>query len=302
MAVRIYKDTLSPSLTDTITVNGAAVDLTGSTVRFRMRPIGAATLTVDEAAVLVTPAAGTVRYDWQAADVDTAGEYLGWWSTTLPNGDEQDSSEFLVIVAAHEPGARLCSLAEVKAADPAGLGNVGGDLDDVIEQYITDASEAIIRWTGRRYAPFDAAPSARVFDLAKVGRDGVVWVTDLGANPTLIRLLDEDATTVVQTVAASGYRVEPLVREQGEPITRIRLLDQARPAGGLLEVTGRWGWPAVPRRAARACVVTVVSWLRDARALTPQSPEQFEPGSPPMRMLPMAARDLVMMDRRMGVA
>ena len=295
MAVRIFQDTLSPSLADTITAGGAQVDLTGATVRFRMRPVGSSTLKVDQAAAVITPAAGTVRYDWQAVDVDTPGDYLGWWRVTLPSSKVIESPEFLVIVAAHT-AARLCTLAEVKAADRTGLTNVGQADDDLIETLITDASDVIMEWAGRRYT-LDAAPSARLFHVA----GGVVDVGDLSAAPTLVRALHPDGS-LVAALTATDYRVEPLIRAATDPITAIRLLAGPAYHGGLLEVTGVWGWPTVPRRAARACVLTVVQWLRDGRALTPQSPDQIEPGGQTARMLPLPAREILQMDRRIGVA
>ncbi len=54
MSIRIFKDTRSPSLADTIRVGGVAFDLTGSTVKLRMRAEGSATLKVDADATIVS--------------------------------------------------------------------------------------------------------------------------------------------------------------------------------------------------------------------------------------------------------
>lgn len=102
--IKLTKGNLSPSLTDVIKVNNQAFDLSGSSVKFRMRPAKSSTLKVDSAATIVSPSEGTIRYDWAAADVDTAGEFFGWWRVTLPSTKSQDSVEFLIIVDDHTDG------------------------------------------------------------------------------------------------------------------------------------------------------------------------------------------------------
>jgi hypothetical protein len=73
--------------------NGAlsAVNLTGLTVKFSMAN-SAGTVVVNEATtgVTVTDAAnGKVQYDFQTADVATAGTFYGWF--TVYSGAERDS-------------------------------------------------------------------------------------------------------------------------------------------------------------------------------------------------------------------
>lgn len=84
----------SPSLI--YALDPATVVLTGSTVRFNMRLSGGA-VKVSRAAAVIVNATGapTVRYDWQAGDVDTAGfydaefevTYAGGAVETFPNSD-----------------------------------------------------------------------------------------------------------------------------------------------------------------------------------------------------------------------
>lgn len=75
----------SPSLT--YALDPATVDLTGATVRFNMRLTGGATKVNRAAAVIVTPTGTpTVRYNWQAADVDTAGFYEAEFEVTYSGG------------------------------------------------------------------------------------------------------------------------------------------------------------------------------------------------------------------------
>src|SRR3954447_6862743 len=84
----------NPSITETLTyADGTVVDLTGSTVKLKMRAVGSSTLKVSASATVVGAATlGQVRYDWAALDVDTGGFYLVWWEVTT-GGKTQDLNE-----------------------------------------------------------------------------------------------------------------------------------------------------------------------------------------------------------------
>jgi hypothetical protein len=84
----------------------ASVDLTGKVVRFFMvNSAGTSVVAETVENVTVTDAtAGQVQYDFQAADVDTAGTYYGWFRVyddteydTYPSGGRKLT---ILIVAA----------------------------------------------------------------------------------------------------------------------------------------------------------------------------------------------------------
>ena len=72
---------------------GAAINLTGCTVKFRLkkkRGSGGA-FKVDTAATIVNAPGtdGLVRYNWAAIDVDTPGSYRGWFEVTFADATKQ---------------------------------------------------------------------------------------------------------------------------------------------------------------------------------------------------------------------
>jgi len=83
MTFYIKRNDTSPAMLATLQdANGDAVDITAASVRFHLRPINSQTVTVDEAATIVTAPDGLVRYDWQAADTATIGSYQAEFEVT----------------------------------------------------------------------------------------------------------------------------------------------------------------------------------------------------------------------------
>lgn len=66
----------APALQATLRyADGTAINLTGATVRFLMRPHDDATVAVNGAATVITAADGLVEYRWAAGDTDDVGIY-----------------------------------------------------------------------------------------------------------------------------------------------------------------------------------------------------------------------------------
>ena len=94
----IKRGDTSPSLQYTLS---PTTDLTGATVVFNMSTANRSSVKVSrQTAVVVDAANGIVRYDWQSADTDTAGDFLGEFEVTyadtkvetFPNSDDIDIS------------------------------------------------------------------------------------------------------------------------------------------------------------------------------------------------------------------
>lgn len=81
----------APSLVGALTQpNGDPFDLTqADEVWFEMRLVIDRRLKVDAQAVITGAAAGAVRYDWAAADLDTPGEYQSRWRIEWSDGTTQ---------------------------------------------------------------------------------------------------------------------------------------------------------------------------------------------------------------------
>jgi hypothetical protein len=102
--VTLKRNDRAPSIAATLKQAGTAIDLTGSTVKLFTRQHSNNELKIDGASVtVVSPAAGTVRYDMTAVDMDTAGQFDLEWEITLPSGKKtsvpNDGYDRLVILA-----------------------------------------------------------------------------------------------------------------------------------------------------------------------------------------------------------
>lgn len=302
MSILVYKDRRAPSLTDTIKVNGAAFDLTGSTVKLRMRAETSSTLKVDTAAAIVSATAGTVRYDWAAADVDTPGEYVAWWAVTLPNSLVQDTDEFAVVVRDHAyTTGNLCSLSDVR--EGLELPATDRTRDELALTLIAAASKAIGQETQREFAPATASATRR---LRVDGR--IVDLAPWDLRTVTTATLHPEASSPTVLTAGTQYQLEPVSAVFGT-YTRLRIggtvdvwSDTAREFGyALLDIAGAWGFAAIPTDVRQACVITVKSWLRrDVAALAfGEIPEAgLQPDTFATYSIPPAARRLLAPYRR----
>lgn len=263
-----YVGNRDPSITETITVDGAAYDLSSSTVVFKMRAVASTTLKVSASATVVSAPAGTVRYDWAALDVDTAGFYLVWWEVTT-GGKVQSVHEALIEIRAHAAASSraLCTRADVIRLVP------GYDSDDatdgIIEALIAAESRTAHQRAGREFVTI-AGATTRQYDLgAASAKSRYVTVGDM-TTVTTVTVEDQQGTTVETIVSADRVSL-PRVREEWEPITALWFPPgTATPAsylgsGYVLEVVGVWGFPSVPDdlKVATAKMV-LVRYLADA--------------------------------------
>lgn len=241
----------SPSLSDTITSDGVAVNLTGATVKLQMRPVGASTLKVDTAATVVSAPAGTVRYDWAALDVDTAGYYVAWWRVTLSGGTIQDTPEFLIEIAPHAPQTnQYLSAEELKSTLKLTKQYAKIDVDDAIAA----ASRAVDRYCRQT---FYLGPLSETRTYTPVAKDYL--------------MIDPASTITTVTVQGSAITLGTNYSKQlanapaqSLPWDVLRSLSGYVWPRGIVDsvtVLGQFGWATAPAQVKMATKIIAARYL-----------------------------------------
>lgn len=304
--IEIYQSNTSPSISDVIAVNGVPFNLTGATVRFRMREKNSATLTVDAPAVIVDASAGVVRYDWISTDTALLGDYLGWWHITLASGNVQDAPEFAIRIISHnDRDYDLCTLFDVRLAMEFPEDDIRRD--ELMLTYISTASDAIMREYEREFAPPSTAVT-RTFRW-NFGRN----VIDLAPwDLRSVTAVSVDTTNVSPTVV-TDYQLLPVSSRDGLFSTLV-LSPYVWPSANssylygysTVAITGNWGFAAIPSVVRQACVLTVQAWMSRSMGNVAPGPEilginPLSPDLPANYSIPAAARRLLQSFRRSPV-
>ncbi len=89
-------------------IAGKPLNIGTSTVKFNMRYAESADLKVSGGAAVIDDATkGLVHYNWTSGNVDTAGEYVGWWQLKDTSNKVKDFPEFQIVIDEHAPGIRV---------------------------------------------------------------------------------------------------------------------------------------------------------------------------------------------------
>lgn len=145
-----------------------------------------------------------------------------------------------------------CTLAELKA-----VLRILDTIDDpLLESRITEASRVIDQHCDRRFYA-DTTATARTYVAID---DELLFVDDISTATGLVVKTDSAGDgTYATTLTSSQYQLEPLNSlAKGDPVRFIRTIGvvlptTAAPAG--VQVTAKWGWPAVPDPVRSACIL-----------------------------------------------
>ena len=251
----------NPPITENIIdSDGNPVDLSGATVTFSMRRVGSSTLKVSAAsATIVSAPLGQVRYNWVAADVDTAAEYLCWWTITAA-GLTQDVMEAVIEFRAHAPETQsYFELEELKST----LEITNGNADSDLMAAIVASSRAVDEMTNTRFFT-TASDEIRYYTPEAT----YLLVTD--EINTLTELAAGDGTTFTAWTLNTDFVLEPLNASlDATPWHTVRSRGTKAFTGNLrsVRVTGKFGWTAPPEavRVATGIIATkIVKRAKDA--------------------------------------
>lgn len=137
--------------------------------------------------------------------------------------------------------------------------------DTLLEGFIESASRSIDRIANRRFYA-DAAASARKY---RAYNDLFVYVDDISSTTGLIVKIDDDGDGTFETTLTinTDFLVEPLTAaSKDRPFTQLTMVNTSFTwpifpglfSNGLrpgVEVTAKWGWPAVPDDIETACQI-----------------------------------------------
>lgn len=216
------------------------------------------------------PAGSGIYFAARTAPV-IAGVYTILWSLDGTTDPDQVSTDTLTVTSSSTspptPGGRdLCVLEDVYGYIPGFDPDDDENADTVakLTSLITARSRSIHQDTGREFAAIPGN-DPRTFDLtAGICSRRQIPIGD-AAEITQIELFDFDGTTSLGVVDPSLYILQPRVREEWEPVTRLKF--PYRPAsnplllapGRILAITATWGFPSIPDDIVQACAALVIT-------------------------------------------
>lgn len=261
-----YVGDLAPPIEQTITSDGEPVNISSASAKkFKMRLVGSSTLKVNADAAFITDGSdGGLRYVWTGTDTDTAGDYLCWWEVTI-SSKVQAVGETVIEVRAHAPvTANYVELEQLKSSlQLTGTSFADGDVADAIGAACRKIDQACNR---RFWLDTDAA-QVRYYTPVRAGH---LLIDDLVTLTTFKVDSNGDGTFEDTWTSGTQFNLHPLnAAADGWPYTSVEVRWRS---GAYLpcdlrsvQVTGRFGWSAVPEPITEAATILSARLLKRAR-------------------------------------
>lgn len=248
-------DTWTPQAT--FTVGGTPTDPTTITVKVRN---AAGTISTIGPVDGSTGGSGIVRVSAGVFNTVIPITASGYWAANFTGTGTAAASEDHEFIADPSPfssdyglsSRALVSVAETKDWLQSQNINTYEDLDLV--RVINDISERAHDEAEREFKTTATNPHARTFQMTNYSLTRhAIHVGDVAA-VTLVEILDDDWTTVIETVDAADWSLQPMVKKAWEPYRRIEFQRDVTSfrAGMRVRVTGTWGFPSVPGNVRQA--------------------------------------------------
>lgn len=193
----------------------------------------------------------------------------------------------------------LCTLDDVSFyVDPTNA--YGATRDDRYTRLINAATTKIYRVARREFVAINAErdpadvvtadPQTRTFDGYGVDSDGEFEIGDLMTFTSM-------AVAGVAVLDATAVRL-PRVRDEWEPITRVRISNTIVGRYSTLTVTGVWGFPQVPEDIRQTTIELVKYWIDLDVEPRSETYDEYAPPAALRRSMPTWAWDTAVSYRR----
>lgn len=252
---------------------------------------------------------GSAVYAWTGTAPATVGAYTVVWDAGT-NSQVLAVEDLIITQSGVQPsspsGADLCTLSDVRQALELPASDT--TRDTLIQSLITDLSRAIMREYDREFAPVTASATRR-FQVPAGSLYLDLTPYDLRTVSTLT--INPEANPGSTLTAVTDFQLMPVTSQQGpyqgirfsNRLTSLHVSQTAQDYGyTLVDITGAWGFGAVPDDVKRACVIAVQSALR--RDLTElaiagiEEAQMIAPEGPATHAIPGASRRLLAPYRR----